>query len=76
MDPFQTAAAVCSGVIVGFTLGLIGGGGGSILTVPLLLYGVGMQDSIRRSGPARSRSMRSPILCRTRVSGISAGVPR
>ena len=40
---FQTAAAVCSGVIVGFTLGLVGGGG-SILAVPLLLYVVGMPD--------------------------------
>jgi hypothetical protein len=43
MDPFQTAAAVGSGVIVGFTLGLVGGGG-SILAVPLLLYVVGMPD--------------------------------
>src|ERR1700760_3701405 len=43
MDPFQTAAAVGSGVIVGFSLGLIGGGG-SILAVPLLLYIVGMPD--------------------------------
>jgi uncharacterized protein len=43
VDPFQTAAAVCSGVVVGFTLGLVGGGG-SILAVPLLLYVVGMPD--------------------------------
>ena len=43
MDLLQTAAAVCSGVIVGFTLGLVGGGG-SILAVPLLLYVVGMPD--------------------------------
>ena len=43
MDPLQTAAAVCSGVIVGFTLGLVGGGG-SILALPLLLYVVGMPD--------------------------------
>ena len=43
MDPFQTAAAVGSGGIVGFTLGLVGGGG-SILAVPLLLYVVGMPD--------------------------------
>lgn len=35
--------AVCCGVLVGFTLGLIGGGG-SILATPLLLYVVGMQD--------------------------------
>jgi len=43
MDALQTAAAVCSGVIVGFTLGLVGGGG-SILALPLLLYVVGMPD--------------------------------
>jgi uncharacterized protein len=43
VDPFQTAAAIGSGVIVGFSLGLIGGGG-SILAVPLLLYIVGMPD--------------------------------
>lgn len=35
--------AVCCGVLVGFTLGLIGGGG-SILATPLLLYVVGMQN--------------------------------
>jgi hypothetical protein len=43
VDPFQTVAAVGSGVIVGFTLGLVGGGG-SILAVPLLLYVVGIPD--------------------------------
>jgi uncharacterized membrane protein YfcA len=43
MDPFQTTADIGSGVIVGFTLGLVGGGG-SILAVPLLLYVVGMPD--------------------------------
>jgi uncharacterized protein len=43
MDPLQISAAIGSGVIVGFSLGLIGGGG-SILAVPLLLYVVGMPD--------------------------------
>jgi uncharacterized protein len=43
VDPFQITAAIGSGVIVGFSLGLIGGGG-SILAVPLLLYVVGMPD--------------------------------
>src|ERR1700735_811945 len=42
-DPFQTTAAIGRGMIVGFSLGLIGGGG-SILAVPLLLYIVGMPD--------------------------------
>ncbi len=32
-----------SGSLIGFTLGLIGGGG-SILATPLLIYGVGMRD--------------------------------
>ena len=43
MDPLQTASAICSGVIVGFTLGMVGGGG-SILALPLLLYVVGIPD--------------------------------
>ena len=39
----QDVLALLSGGIVGFTLGLIGGGG-SIVAVPLLLYLVGMPD--------------------------------
>lgn len=39
----QQLLAVLSGVMVGFSLGLIGGGG-SILAVPLLLYVVGYHD--------------------------------
>lgn len=39
----QQILAVFSGVLVGFTLGLIGGGG-SILAVPLLLYVVGYHN--------------------------------
>jgi uncharacterized membrane protein YfcA len=37
----QSLAAIGSGGLVGFSLGLIGGGG-SILAVPLLIYVVGM----------------------------------
>jgi uncharacterized membrane protein YfcA len=37
----QTALAVASGSIVGYSLGLVGGGG-SILAVPLLVYVVGV----------------------------------
>ena len=40
----QDALAVLSGGAVGFSLGLIGGGG-SILAVPLLLYVVGIDDA-------------------------------
>ena len=40
----QDVLAVLSGGAVGFSLGLIGGGG-SILAVPLLLYVVGIGDA-------------------------------
>jgi len=40
----QDTLAVLSGGVVGFSLGLIGGGG-SILAVPLLLYVVGISDA-------------------------------
>ncbi len=39
----QTALGLASGVFVGFSLGLVGGGG-SILAVPLLVYVVGVRD--------------------------------
>lgn len=41
ITPIQYALSVVSGVLVGFSLGLIGGGG-SILAVPLFLYFVGL----------------------------------
>lgn len=43
MDIITLALAVLSGGLVGFSLGLIGGGG-SILATPLLLYVVGVSD--------------------------------
>lgn len=49
MDLLQSALALGSGGLVGFTLGLIGGGG-SILAVPLLLYVVGLPDPHRAIG--------------------------
>ena len=39
----QYVLGVASGALVGFTLGLVGGGG-SILAVPLMVYLVGVQD--------------------------------
>ncbi|WP_174247821.1 sulfite exporter TauE/SafE family protein [Acidisoma sp. S159] len=45
MDILPIALAVLSGLLVGFTLGLIGGGG-SILATPLLLYVVGLQPHV------------------------------
>ena len=44
LDPFVIFLSIISGVIVGFSLGLVGGGG-SVLAVPLLLYVVGVKDT-------------------------------
>ena len=44
LDPLLVLLSIISGVIVGFSLGLIGGGG-SVLAVPLLLYVVGVKDT-------------------------------
>ncbi len=41
MNALHTLLAIGSGSIVGFTLGLVGGGG-SIMAVPLLVYVVGV----------------------------------
>ena len=41
----QIALELFCGVIIGFTLGLIGGGG-SILAVPLMVYVVGVKLSL------------------------------
>ena len=43
MISLETLLALVSGAAVGFSLGIIGGGG-SILAVPLLLYVVGVKD--------------------------------
>lgn len=43
LSTLQTALAVASGAIVGYSLGLVGGGG-SILAVPLLVYVVGLDN--------------------------------
>lgn len=43
LDAFQYAMAALSGGLVGFVLGLVGGGG-SILAVPLMVYLVGVRD--------------------------------
>lgn len=43
MDLLQLVLGALSGVLVGFTLGLVGGGG-SILAVPLMVYVVGVDN--------------------------------
>lgn len=44
ISAMQAGLAVASGALVGFSLGLIGGGG-SILAVPLMVYVVGVADA-------------------------------
>jgi uncharacterized protein len=51
MDPATIAAALASGAIIGFVLGLVGGGG-SILAVPLLVYLVGLDSPHAAIGTA------------------------
>ncbi len=44
LSPAQLLFGAGAGSLVGFSLGLVGGGG-SILAVPLLIYGVGLHDT-------------------------------
>lgn len=43
LEPIQYALGAASGILVGFILGLVGGGG-SILAVPLMVYVVGVRS--------------------------------
>src|ERR1700733_1445755 len=45
MEYLQFVSAILCGALVGFTLGLIGGGG-SIMATPLLLYIVGLEPHV------------------------------
>lgn len=51
MDILTIAAALASGAVIGFVLGLVGGGG-SILAVPLLVYLVGLDSPHAAIGTA------------------------
>jgi uncharacterized membrane protein YfcA len=51
MDPFTILAALAAGALIGFVLGLVGGGG-SILAVPLLVYVVGVASPHAAIGTA------------------------
>lgn len=44
LEPLTLFLSIISGVVVGFSLGLVGDGG-SVLAVPLLLYVVGLKDT-------------------------------
>jgi uncharacterized protein len=60
MDPLQIGLAVFCGLLVGFTLGLIGGGG-SIMATPLLLYVVGLPPHLAIGTGALAVSVNSFI---------------
>jgi uncharacterized membrane protein YfcA len=51
MDPATILAALVAGALIGFVLGLVGGGG-SILAVPLLVYFVGVGSTHAAIGTA------------------------
>jgi uncharacterized membrane protein YfcA len=86
LTAIQTVLAVGSGSLVGFTLGLIGGGG-SILAVPLLVYVVGVSSphvaigtsaiavaasaALNLAGHARARTVKWPCALVFAVSGIA-----
>ena len=81
----QDFLAVASGSLVGFSLGLIGGGG-SILAVPLLVYGVGVASphvaigtsavavaasaAVNLFGHARARTVKWPCAIVFALSGM------
>lgn len=52
IDTLQMLLGGFSGMLVGFTLGLVGGGG-SILAVPLMIYLVGVSSPTSPSAPVR-----------------------
>lgn len=68
----QAALSLASGSLVGFSLGLVGGGG-SILAVPLLIYVVGVADphiAIGTSAIAVAASALSNLLHHGRAGNV------
>ena len=49
MDPATIGLALISGALIGLVLALVGGGG-SILAVPLLIFGAGGLDPVGGAG--------------------------
>ena len=68
----QTALAIASGGIVGYSLGLVGGGG-SILAVPLLVYVVGVDNphlAIGTSAVAVALNAAANLLMHARAGNV------
>lgn len=73
LDLIHTVLAVVSGGIVGFTLGLVGGGG-SILAVPLMVYLVGVRQphlAIGTSALAVAANALAGLLGHARVGNVN-----
>lgn len=86
MSELQIVSALLSGVAVGFSLGLIGGGG-SVLAVPLLFYVVGVASPhvaigtsavavtasalLNLAGHARARTVKWPCAVAFAVFGVA-----
>jgi uncharacterized protein len=68
----QDSLATAAGIIVGFVLGLLGGGG-SIIAVPLLIYGVGISSphmAIGTSAGVVSRSALANLVNHARQGAV------
>jgi hypothetical protein len=86
MTALHALLAVASGSVVGFTLGLVGGGG-SIMAVPLLIYVVGVSDphvaigtsaiavaasaAVNLAGHARAKTVKWPCALVFAASGVA-----
>src|SRR6202020_2007423 len=87
ISTMQGVLGLASGALVGFSLGLVGGGG-SILAVPLMVYVVGVPDphvaigtsaiavaanaAVNLSNHARGGTWRCPARCPSPRPGSSA----
>ncbi len=72
MSAAQALLSIASGSLVGFSLGLVGGGG-SILAVPLLVYVVGVPDphvAIGTSAIAVAASAAANLLGHARTGSV------
>lgn len=78
MDTATILAALVSGGVIGLILGLVGGGG-SILAVPLLIYGVGIRSPHAAIGTAAvavtANALASLIGHARRSAGCPAALP-
>lgn len=76
MNALQLSIGLGSGGLVGFMLGLVGGGG-SILAVPLMVYVVGVSDvhtAIGTSALAVAASAISNLLVHARAGNVRLGI--